>query len=141
MSLIGAVDLGGTHIRYGLFTADEQGNLYLERAVTGKTEADGNSTEGRNVNAGLRGKESGQQTADSGIISGHPQEEAGMTACREQGTVYVWECENGHRFEASLEYVLLGGGWCTECPLDEVRKCTTDRNRFISQVLRVQSLG
>lgn len=37
MSLIGAVDLGGTHIRYGLFTADEQGNLYLERAVTGKT--------------------------------------------------------------------------------------------------------
>ena len=110
-------------------------------AVTGKTEADGNSTEGRNVNAGLRGKESGQQTADSGIISGHPQEEAGMTACREQGTVYVWECENGHRFEASLEYVLLGGGWCTECPLDEVHKCTTDRNRFISQVLRVQSLG
>ena len=58
---------------------------------------------------------------------------------RAKGTIYEWECENGHRFKASLEYVLLGGGWCTECPIDEVSDCTTDRNRFISQVLRAQS--
>lgn len=37
MPLLGAVDLGGTHTRYGLFTQDEQGGLRLERAATGKT--------------------------------------------------------------------------------------------------------
>ena len=58
---------------------------------------------------------------------------------REPGRQYVWECENGHRFTASLEYVLLGGGWCTACPIDEVSDCTTAGNRFISQVLRAQS--
>ena len=58
---------------------------------------------------------------------------------RRPGALYEWECENGHRFTASLEYVLLGGGWCTECPIDEVYACTTERNRFISQVLRAQS--
>lgn len=60
---------------------------------------------------------------------------------RPKGVIYEWECENGHRFRSSLEYVLLGGGWCTECPLDEVSDCTTEKNRFISQVLRAQSLG
>ena len=60
---------------------------------------------------------------------------------RNKGVIYGWECENGHRFEASLEYVLLGGGWCQECPLDEVTDCTTEKNRFISQVLRAQSRG
>ena len=58
---------------------------------------------------------------------------------RTPGLIYEWECENGHRFRASLEYVLLGGGWCTECPIDEVYACTTERNRFISQVLKAQS--
>lgn len=37
MPLLGAVDLGGTHVRYGVFTADGQGNLHLVQAVTGKT--------------------------------------------------------------------------------------------------------
>lgn len=37
MPLLGAVDLGGTHTRYGLFTLDGQSSLRLERAVTGKT--------------------------------------------------------------------------------------------------------
>ncbi len=53
-----------------------------------------------------------------------------------RNSIYEWECENGHRFKASLEYVLLGGGWCTECPLDGVYIGTTAKNRFISQVLR-----
>lgn len=53
--------------------------------------------------------------------------------------VFDWECEHGHRFKASLEYVLLGGGWCTECPLDNVYTYTTEKNRFLSQILSVQS--
>lgn len=57
-----------------------------------------------------------------------------------KGAIYEWECENGHRFKASLEYVLLGGGWCTECPIDGVYENTTVKNRFISQILRPQSL-
>ena len=48
---------------------------------------------------------------------------------------YEWECEHGHRFTASLEYVLLGGGWCTECPLDSLNATSTPRNKFISQLL------
>lgn len=56
-----------------------------------------------------------------------------------KGAVFEWECENGHRFKASMEFVLLGGGWCTVCPLDEVQRDTTEKNRFISQVLRAQS--
>lgn len=56
-----------------------------------------------------------------------------------KGALFEWECENGHRFKASLEYVLLGGGWCTECPIDEVYRNTTAKNRFISQILRPQS--
>jgi len=57
-----------------------------------------------------------------------------------KGAIFEWECENGHRFRASMEFVLLGGGWCTSCPLDEVFEKTTVKNRFISQVLRAQSL-
>ena len=57
-----------------------------------------------------------------------------------KGALYEWECEHGHRFTASLEYVLLGGGWCTECPLEGVYENVTPENRFISQVLEVQSL-
>ncbi len=48
---------------------------------------------------------------------------------------YLWECEHGHRFTASLEYVLLGGGWCSECPLDSLATTSTPRNKFISQLL------
>lgn len=56
-----------------------------------------------------------------------------------KGAIFEWECESGHRFTASLEFVLLGGGWCMECPVDEVYTCTTEKNRFISQILSVQS--
>lgn len=52
------------------------------------------------------------------------------------GTIYKWECEHGHVFEASLEYVLLGGGWCTVCPLDKFHENITPANRFSSQVLQ-----
>ena len=55
-----------------------------------------------------------------------------------RGALFEWECEHGHRFTASLEYVLLGGGWCTECDMANVRKTVTSRNRFISQVLSAQ---
>lgn len=37
MPLLGAVDLGGTHTRYGLFVYEGQGDLHLAQAVTGKT--------------------------------------------------------------------------------------------------------
>ncbi|MCD8208765.1 MAG: hypothetical protein LUD72_12565, partial [Bacteroidales bacterium] len=52
----------------------------------------------------------------------------------ESNKLYEWECENGHRFKATLEYVLLGGGWCTQCPLDSTSPDT--KNRFLSQLLR-----
>ena len=52
-----------------------------------------------------------------------------------KGAVFEWECEKGHRFKASLEYVLLGGGWCPECNADNAEKASTGRNRFISQIL------
>lgn len=53
-----------------------------------------------------------------------------------KGTLYKWECEAGHVFEASLEYVLLGGGWCPECGylVEEPYKETA--NAFLSQILR-----
>ena len=46
----------------------------------------------------------------------------------------VWECEHGHRFEASLEYVLLGGGWCPQCSLDNWKSESTPKNKFLSQL-------
>lgn len=49
---------------------------------------------------------------------------------------YLWECENGHRFTASLEYVLLGGGWCCECDVEWPEKVTTEKNVFYSQLIR-----
>lgn len=58
----------------------------------------------------------------------------------EKGAIFEWECEHGHRFTASLEYVLLGGGWCNSCDLDNVRSHVTPRNRFIWQVLSGQYL-
>lgn len=57
-----------------------------------------------------------------------------------KGTVFEWECENGHRFKASLEYVLLGGGWCTSCDIGDIAGCSTGKNRFISQILSSQCL-
>ncbi len=35
----------------------------------------------------------------------------GESARRQSGTRYLWEDGDGRRFTASLEYVLLGGGW------------------------------
>ena len=55
-----------------------------------------------------------------------------------KGSIFEWECENGHRFKSSLEYVLLGGGWCPECGYDKVYTTTTGKNRFISAVLSPQ---
>lgn len=56
------------------------------------------------------------------------------------GSVFEWECEHGHRFRASLEYVLLGGGWCLDCDQTNIRMTVTAKNRFISQVLSSQYL-
>ena len=58
----------------------------------------------------------------------------------QKGVLFEWECEHGHRFSASLEYVLLGGGWCNSCDLSAVREHVTPRNRFIWQVLTGQYL-
>ena len=58
-----------------------------------------------------------------------------------RGVLLEWECENGHRFRSSLEYVLLGGGWCPECGYDNVYTSTTRKNKFISAVLSPQYLG
>ena len=62
-------------------------------------------------------------------------------AIGKRGSMFEWECENGHRFTSSLEYVLLGGGWCPECGYDNVYSSTTEKNRFISTVLSPQSRG
>ena len=51
------------------------------------------------------------------------------------GTLFEWECEHGHRFTASLEYVLLGGGWCPECGYLVEEPYKPSSNRFLSQVL------
>lgn len=60
--------------------------------------------------------------------------------CEDPGQthLHMWECENGHLFKASLEYVLLGGGWCTECNLDKWSVESSSANRFISQCRRSQ---
>lgn len=68
-----------------------------------------------------------------------PESRQEKSALLPKNAVYKWKCENGHEFEATLEYVLLGGGWCTECPIDGVLANTTSKNRFISQVVRPQS--
>ena len=51
-----------------------------------------------------------------------------------EGSMCEWECEKGHLFMASLEYVLLGGGWCTDCDLDKWTIETGPSNRFFSQL-------
>ena len=50
------------------------------------------------------------------------------------GQIFDWECEHGHAFKASLEFVLAGGGWCHTCGLDKVVSETSPANRFTSQV-------
>ena len=62
-------------------------------------------------------------------------------AVGKRGSMFLWECENGHRFTSSLEYVLLGGGWCPDCGYDRVYSSTTEKNKFISAVLSAQSRG
>lgn len=54
----------------------------------------------------------------------------------EKGTIYEWECEHGHRFTASLEFVLLAGGWCTHCDLDKFETHITAVNKFSSQIMK-----
>ncbi len=54
----------------------------------------------------------------------------------EKGTIYEWECEHGHRFSASLEFVLLAGGWCTHCDLDKFETHITPANQFSSQIMK-----
>ena len=51
-----------------------------------------------------------------------------------EGSMCEWECEHGHLFLASLECVLLGGGWCIECNLDKWTTETGASNRFVSQL-------
>ena len=51
-----------------------------------------------------------------------------------ESNMCVWECEHGHRFEASLEYVLLGGGWCPQCSLENWKAESTPKNKFLSQL-------
>ena len=51
------------------------------------------------------------------------------------GTLYEWECGKGHRFTSSLEYVLLGGGWCPECGYLTYERSQAPGNRFLGQVL------
>lgn len=54
---------------------------------------------------------------------------------RPQCAQYRWECEKGHQFTASLEYVLLGGGWCPECGYLVAEPYEPSENKFRSQVL------
>ncbi len=63
------------------------------------------------------------------------------TVHRRKCMLYEWECENGHRFTSSLEYVLLGGGWCPECGYDRVYTESTAGNKFISAVLSSRYRG
>ncbi len=60
-----------------------------------------------------------------------PEENLGQA-----GAIFEWECENGHRFNASLEYVLCGGGWCQDCGLDFCVRNAGPNNRFFSQLKR-----
>ena len=60
-----------------------------------------------------------------------PEENLGQA-----GAIFEWECENGHRFKASLEYVLCGGGWCQDCGLDFCVQNAGPQNRFYSQLKR-----
>ena len=81
----------------------------------------------------------GGQRHASAPVDGHGS--GNDPVLRPKCTLYEWECEHGHRFISSLEYILLGGGWCPECGYDKVYESVTGRNRFISAVLSGQSRG
>lgn len=55
---------------------------------------------------------------------------------RKKGEIYRWQCEHGHEFTASLEFVLLSGGWCLDCDISRLELNATQANGFASQVLR-----
>lgn len=53
-----------------------------------------------------------------------------------KGSLHRWKCEKGHEFSSSLEWVLLGGGWCPECGYLVEEPYGPTRNEFLKQVLR-----
>jgi len=61
---------------------------------------------------------------------------SGESGAWNPGSQFLWECEHGHRFTASLEYVLLGGGWCPECGYIVDEPFAPTENKFLQQVLR-----
>ena len=61
---------------------------------------------------------------------------AGENGSWTPGALFEWECEHGHRFSSSLEYVLLGGGWCPECGYLVEEPYKPGANRFLAQILR-----
>lgn len=61
---------------------------------------------------------------------------AGESGAWTPGALFEWECEHGHRFSSSLEYVLLGGGWCPECGYLVEEPYKPGTNRFLAQILR-----
>jgi len=61
---------------------------------------------------------------------------SGVTGSWNPGSQFIWECEHGHRFTASLEYILLGGGWCTECGYLVEEPFKPTENKFLAQVLK-----
>ena len=61
---------------------------------------------------------------------------AGESGAWTPGALFEWECEHGHRFSSSLEYVLLGGGWCPECGYLVEEPYKPGANRFLAQILR-----
>lgn len=71
--------------------------------------------------------------SDEELISA-AQFRGGRFVRRISGNFCEWECEKGHHFKASLEYVLLGGGWCTQCNLDSLQSEQGSTNNFVSQI-------
>lgn len=61
---------------------------------------------------------------------------AGEPGAWTPGAQFRWKCERGHEFTASLEYVLLGGGWCDECGWIVSEPYENSENIFLNQVLR-----
>lgn len=53
----------------------------------------------------------------------------------ERGQIFEWKCEHSHKFQASLEYVLLGGGWCPVCGYDKMQDKITSKNKFVSVLI------
>lgn len=57
------------------------------------------------------------------------------SSLRPRSSQYKWRCEHGHEFTASLEYVLLGGGWCPECGYLYGGAEDCPENSFVKQIL------